>query len=117
MEPSLVAHGVGAEVQAETLTARVLWRCCATCRRRGARRFTGKLKKEANLTPEKAGLLYFHLANSRGALGVYPQSPGLDPLAPTRFATLAASASLACYLLASSHVHAGERGLNRGKEM
>ena len=74
------------------------------CRRRGARRFTGKLKKEANLTPEKAGLLYFHLANSRGALGAYPQSPGLVPLDPTRFATLAARACLVRCLLASEHV-------------
>jgi hypothetical protein len=92
-------------VEAETLTARVLWRCCAGgAARRGARRFTGKLKKEANLTPEKAGLLYFHLANSRGALGAYPQSPGLVPLDPTRFATLAARACLVRCLLASEHV-------------
>ena len=77
------------------------------CRRRGARRFTGKLKKEANLTPEKAGLLYFHLANSRGALGVYPKSPGLVPRDPTRFATLVASACLARCLLASEHALAG----------
>ena len=30
---------------------------------------TGKLKKEANLSAEKGAMLYFHLANCRGALG------------------------------------------------
>ena len=32
-------------------------------------RMAGKLKKEANLSGEKAAMLYFHLANCRGALG------------------------------------------------
>ena len=46
-------------------------------RRKGGRRarqkyrgrMAGKLKKEANLSGEKAAMLYFHLANCRGALG------------------------------------------------
>jgi hypothetical protein len=101
MEPSQRGTWSGAEGQAKTLTAPVL------AARRAARHFTGNLKKEANLTPEKAGLLYFHLANSRGALGVYPHAPGLVSLAPNRVATLAASASLAHCLLASSHALAG----------